>query len=297
MATITNGKKYLTCTGEEIENSVSLSHTHGNSTILANTTASYTAAEQSKLAGLNDKFKGIFANATARDAALTSPIDGDYIKQTDTATIWFYAGGVWTDSGSSNVGDMIASIYDPQSLAKDAFVRSNHTGTLLATNIQCYPLLVQMPATALALTPGTTTTVPYTDAEVSMLGTNAGWTYESTNNLWIAPVTGTYHISANVVLDCVNNTPPTFNMRSQMNFRVWNTTPAATTNYSWASNVVLMANVSQYYFVGMSRTMQITAGHGIRVNVSNDNGASYVLYTTNNPDDNWMNIHLVGGIT
>lgn len=113
----------------DLSNAVSRSHNHDNKSILDNTTASFTTAFETKLSNLTDHFKGVFANATARDLAILSPLSGDYCKQTDTGSFWFYGGAVWVDSGSSSTGDMMSAIYDPQNIGDDAFDRANHTGS------------------------------------------------------------------------------------------------------------------------------------------------------------------------
>ncbi len=88
----------------------------------------FTANLASKLANIEDRFLGIFADSTARDLAYPTPLNGQYCKQSDTNSFWFYGAGVWTDTGSSSTGDMLSSLYDPQGVAGDAFNRTNHTG-------------------------------------------------------------------------------------------------------------------------------------------------------------------------
>ena len=62
-------------------------------------------------------FQGEYADATARDAAVTSPVDGDYVRQLDTATWWFYGSPtpndptkLWIDSGKDNLSGANPSI-------------------------------------------------------------------------------------------------------------------------------------------------------------------------------------------
>ena len=85
----------------------------------------FTASLANKLANIEDRFLGIFADAAARDLAYPTPLNGQYCKQSDTSSFWFYGAGVWTDTGSSSTGDMLASLYDPQGVAGDAFNLDN----------------------------------------------------------------------------------------------------------------------------------------------------------------------------
>lgn len=104
-------------------------HNHTNKTILDAITAAFSAAEKAKLANITDKFKGLFANATARNAAVTAPASGDYILQSDTNTVWFYNGTAWVNTGSTATGDMLRAVYDPTSKNADAFSMGNMTET------------------------------------------------------------------------------------------------------------------------------------------------------------------------
>ncbi len=89
----------------------------------------FTTAKDQKLTNLQERFLGIFADATARDADYPNPLNGQYCKQNDTGSFWFYGAGTWVDTGSSSTGDMLARLYDPQEIASDVFDRANHTGT------------------------------------------------------------------------------------------------------------------------------------------------------------------------
>ena len=93
-----------------------------------------TPAEKSKLGNLTDNFKGLFANSTARDLAITSPQNGNYVIQEDTDSIWYYS-NTWIDTGTTSTGDMSKVVYDPQNINGDSFNRNNHTGTQLANTI------------------------------------------------------------------------------------------------------------------------------------------------------------------
>lgn len=84
-------------------------------------TEDFTTAEKTKLANLEDRFKGVFADGTARDLAVPTPSAGVYIKQTDTASIWFYDGTTWVNTGDTSIGDMLAATYDPTAVGSDAF--------------------------------------------------------------------------------------------------------------------------------------------------------------------------------
>ena len=91
-------------------------------------TEDFTTAQKDKLANIQERFLGIFADGTARDAAYPSPLNGQYCKQENTGSFWFYGAGAWVDTGSNSTGDMLASLYDPQEIAADVFDRANHTG-------------------------------------------------------------------------------------------------------------------------------------------------------------------------
>jgi len=106
-------------------------HTHTNKTVLDNTTAAFTTAEKDKLGNLSERFRGVFANLAAAQAAVPSPSGGMYFANSETATLWSYNGtlGAWEDTGTNTAGDMLASTYDPQNIGQDAFNRANHTGT------------------------------------------------------------------------------------------------------------------------------------------------------------------------
>jgi len=93
-----------------------------------NDTNAFTDAEKEKLANLTDKFKGYYADAAARDAAVPNPAAGDYVLQEDTNSLWFYDDtGNWVDTGSTSTGDMLASVYDPRGVAGDTFLMDNMT--------------------------------------------------------------------------------------------------------------------------------------------------------------------------
>lgn len=88
----------------------------------------FTTTQKDKLANIQERFLGIFADDTARDTAYPTPANGQYCKQENTDTFWFYGAGVWTNTGGSSGGDMLAALYDPQDIGGDAFDRANHTG-------------------------------------------------------------------------------------------------------------------------------------------------------------------------
>jgi len=110
-------------------------HTHSNSTILINTEASYTSAEKTKLGNLTDSFKGVYANASAISSAYASPSAGWSAWNTGTGTMYIVSSGSWINSGISSLGNMLQSVYDPQSISKDAFVLGNMTGSLSISKI------------------------------------------------------------------------------------------------------------------------------------------------------------------
>ncbi len=91
-------------------------------------TEDFTTPQKDKLANLQERFLGVFADATARDTDYPNPLNGQYCKQNDTGSFWFYGAGTWVDTGSNSTGDMLASLYDPQGIAGDTFDRTNHTG-------------------------------------------------------------------------------------------------------------------------------------------------------------------------
>lgn len=98
--------------------------------------APFTEARAQKLDNLTDRFKGVYANSTERDASVTTPAQGDYVKQNDTGTIWFYGDDGWIDSNDTSTGNMVDAVYDPQGIADDVFDRANHTGKIGLSDIE-----------------------------------------------------------------------------------------------------------------------------------------------------------------
>ncbi len=96
-------------------------HTHANKAVLDLTEAAYTTAEKTKLGNLTDNFKGLFADAAARNAAVTTPLSGNYVLQEDTNTVWYYNGSSWLNTGVTASGDMLKAVYDPNNKQLDAF--------------------------------------------------------------------------------------------------------------------------------------------------------------------------------
>jgi hypothetical protein len=43
----------------------------------------------------------VFANATARDAAITSPQEGQFAFTKDNDSLWYYSGSAWVSSGAT----------------------------------------------------------------------------------------------------------------------------------------------------------------------------------------------------
>jgi hypothetical protein len=85
----------------------------------------FTTAEKTKLGNITDRFKGLAADAAARNLLVPAPANGDTVIQNDTDTVWFYDGAAWVDTGGTATGDMLAAIYDPTSVAGDAFNLDN----------------------------------------------------------------------------------------------------------------------------------------------------------------------------
>lgn len=96
-------------------------HTHANKTILDLITAEFTTAEKTKLGNLTDNFKGLYADATARNLGVASPASGNYVLQEDTNTVWYYNGASWLNTGVTSAGDMLKATYDPTNKQLDAF--------------------------------------------------------------------------------------------------------------------------------------------------------------------------------
>jgi len=114
---------------------ISNTHSHANKLILDTTEASYTSAEKIKLGNLTDSFKGVFVNKAAILAAYGAPSAGWSAWNSETSTIWAVSNSIWVNSGIASIGNMLQSVYDPQSIGGDAFRRSNHTGSQLITTI------------------------------------------------------------------------------------------------------------------------------------------------------------------
>jgi hypothetical protein len=96
-------------------------HTHTNKAVLDLVQEAYTTAEKTKLGNLTDNFKGLFADAAARDAVVTTPLTGNYVLQEDTNTVWYYNGSSWLNTGVTSAGDMLKAVYDPTNKIADAF--------------------------------------------------------------------------------------------------------------------------------------------------------------------------------
>lgn len=96
-------------------------------------TNKFTDAEKTKLSNVTDNFKGLYADAAARDVGIPSPISGNYIIQNDTDTVWFYDGILWVNTGATSSGDMLQVVYDPSSKAVNVYNVDNHeTGSVNA---------------------------------------------------------------------------------------------------------------------------------------------------------------------
>jgi hypothetical protein len=119
----------------QLSTAYSEAHTHDNSAILDAITAAFTTAYETKLQNITDSFKGVYDDEAALNTAYSSPTDGWSAWVNSTGTIWSASSGAWTDTTSSSFGDMLASTYDPQAIASDAFDRSNHTGTQAQSTI------------------------------------------------------------------------------------------------------------------------------------------------------------------
>lgn len=92
----------------------------------------FTTAEKTKLGNITDRFKGLAADAVARNLLVPAPSNGDTVIQNDTDTVWFYDGAAWIDTGGTATGDMLAAVYDPTSVAGDAFSMGNMVETATA---------------------------------------------------------------------------------------------------------------------------------------------------------------------
>jgi hypothetical protein len=53
---------------------------------------------------LQDQVIAVFANATARDAAITSPAEGQHCFLKDTDALQYYTGSAWVAAGGVSVG-------------------------------------------------------------------------------------------------------------------------------------------------------------------------------------------------
>jgi len=53
---------------------------------------------------LMDQAIAVFANATARDAAITSPTEGQHCFLSDTDALQFYTGSAWVAAGGAGGG-------------------------------------------------------------------------------------------------------------------------------------------------------------------------------------------------
>jgi hypothetical protein len=104
-------------------------HTHTNKAVLDLVQEAYTTAEKTKLGNLTDNFKGLFADSAARNAAVTTPLTGNYVLQEDTNTVWYYNGSSWLNTGVTSAGDMLKAVYDPTNKIADAFSMGNMVET------------------------------------------------------------------------------------------------------------------------------------------------------------------------
>jgi hypothetical protein len=80
----------------------------------------------------------VFADATARDAAITSPVNGDRCYNTATGTFQKYAAGAWADDATgttSNGSTTVAGKFEEATQAEiDAATATGGTGAQLAVN-------------------------------------------------------------------------------------------------------------------------------------------------------------------
>jgi hypothetical protein len=80
----------------------------------------------------------VFANAAARDAAITSPQEGQfaYLKDTDATT--YYTGSAWTSIGGGGGGKVLqvvqASTTTEKFISSTSYVDTNLTGTITPTS-------------------------------------------------------------------------------------------------------------------------------------------------------------------
>lgn len=96
-------------------------HAHANKAVLDAVQEPYTTTEKTKLGNLTDNFKGLFADAAARNAGVPTPAKGNYVLQADTNTVWFFFDPSWVNTGATSSGDMLKAVYDPTNVQQDAF--------------------------------------------------------------------------------------------------------------------------------------------------------------------------------
>lgn len=88
-----------------------------------------TQAERDKIAGMTDgRFLGVFADLATLNTAYPTASEGDSATVVDPSNNLFYYDdvlGSWEDTGTGSAGDMNSGMYDPQSVAGDAFSMDN----------------------------------------------------------------------------------------------------------------------------------------------------------------------------
>jgi hypothetical protein len=77
----------------------------------------------------------VFANATARDAAITSPQEGQACYLKDTDAVMTYSGSAWVAVGASSSSGKVLQVVTAQSTTSTTIASTTYTDTTLTATI------------------------------------------------------------------------------------------------------------------------------------------------------------------
>ena len=144
---------------------------------------------------------------TAAIALNTAKVPNASTTGTADATTFLRGDNTWSTPVASGTGDMLASVYDPTAIQADAFARSNHTGTQLASTVSDFDATVSSNAKLDGYSPIAIITDSTTARSLSLTDIGA---YIRLTNASSCTIT----IPANATVDWAGETePPTIYVR------------------------------------------------------------------------------------